>query len=70
MALLDFRYRSAINAVITAAFIALYFLLGDWFGRIIILASVLLFVLASVYGGVWVAIQIVKDIFGNRRRRL
>jgi hypothetical protein len=62
------KYRSAINAVITAAFITLYLLLGDWLGRIILVTLIFFFVLASTYAGVWAAIQIVKEIFENRRR--
>jgi hypothetical protein len=64
------RYRSAINAIITAAFITFYLLMGDRSGFIILGALILFFVLASTYAGVWVAIQIVKEIFGNWRRRL
>ncbi len=63
------RYRSAINAAITAGFVTFYLLLGDWAGRIILVALIFFFVLVSAYAGVWAAIQIVKEIFGNRGRR-
>jgi hypothetical protein len=63
------RCRSAIIAVITAAFITLYLLLGDWLGSIILVALMFFLVLVSTYAGVWAAIQIVKEIIGNRRRR-
>jgi hypothetical protein len=62
------RYRSAINAAITAAFVTFYLALGDLSGLIVLVALIFFFVLASTYAGVWVAIQIVKEIFGNRRR--
>jgi hypothetical protein len=63
------RCRSAIIAVITSAFITLYLLLGDWLGSIILVALMFFLVLVSTYAGVWAAIQIVKEIIGNRRRR-
>jgi hypothetical protein len=63
------RYRSAINAVITADFITLYLLLGDWLGSIILVALMFFLALASTYAGMWAAVQIVIEIIGNRRRR-
>jgi hypothetical protein len=62
------RRRSAINAFITAAFVTLYLLLGDWLGRIILVALILFFAPVSTYAGFRAPIQIVKQILGNRGR--